>query len=170
MTTELRVALGLSAALHAAVLAGWPAAHPPQFDVERAPTSVELYLLKTTTPPAAEPASQEPVIPPQPQAIVTPEVQGAQVEHLPQYLRNAPPVYPRIARERGEEGTVLLEVEVLESGRCGAVNVLRPSGHAALDEAAIRAVRGWAFRPARRWGRPVPFWVEIPITFRLVER
>jgi protein TonB len=181
MSPNLRTALGLSAGLHAAVLAGWPAASPPQFDVERAPTSVELYLLKTDPSPTAEATPQAPIAPqpepavpeevePQPQTVVTPEIQGAQVERLPKYLRNAPPVYPRIARERGEEGTVLLEVEVLASGHGGAVNVLTSSGHAVLDEAAVRAVRGWVFRPARRWDQPVAFWVEIPITFRLVER
>ena len=92
------------------------------------------------------------------------------MEHLPQYLRNAPPVYPRSAREQGSEGTVRLEGEVLASGHCGAVNVLTSSGHAVLDDAAVRAVRVWVFRPARRWDQPVAFWVEIPITFRLVER
>ena len=87
----------------------------------------------------------------------------------PDYLRNPPPIYPRTARERSEEGTVLVEVEVLASGRCGGIRVLASSGHVALDEAAVRAVRQWVFRPARRFNQPVPFVVEIPITFQLID-
>jgi protein TonB len=100
---------------------------------------------------------------------MTPEKKGAATDALPNYLRNPPPVYPRLARERGQEGTVLLEVEVLASGRCGTVRVLASSGHDLLDEAARRAIGGWVFRPARRWQQPIAFWVEIPITFRLID-
>ncbi len=72
-------------------------------------------------------------------------------------------------REQGHEGTVLLELEVLTSGRPGTIHILHSSGHQLLDQAALRAVRGWVFRPARRFQKPVPFWVEIPITFRLAD-
>jgi len=181
MTAEWRLALGASLGLHAAALFGAPAAvERPAFDVERAPTSVELYLAREPRPTASAtpqpvaavvepPAPVSPLEAQAPQTVVTPEAKGAEVEVLPGYLRNPPPVYPRSARERGEGGTVLLEVEVLASGRCGTVAVLESSGHALLDEAAVYAVRQWVFKPARRWHQPVPFWVEIPITFRLVD-
>ncbi len=177
MTSEWRLALGVSLGLHAAALFGWPAAvERPAFDVERAPTSVELYLAREPKPaamavpqPAAgppAPASLPEVQAPQP--AVTPEARGAETDVLPGYLRNAPPVYPRQARERGEEGTVLLDVEVSATGRCGTVTILRSSGSPLLDQSAVQAVRQWVFKPARRLRRSVPFRVEIPITFRLV--
>lgn len=180
MTSEFRLGLGLSVGLHVALLAGWPGGmEPVAFDVERGPTSVELYFVKPAAPAPVEtsvappqepvPAVAEPAQEPPPQSVVTEEHRGAEVEVLPGYLRNPPPVYPRSARERGQEGTVVLEVEVLASGRCGTVNVLRSSGSRLLDDAAVLAVRGWVFRPARRWREPVPFWVEIPVTFRLVD-
>lgn len=183
MTREFRVALSLSVSLHAAVVVGLPVAEPVAFDVERAPTSVELYLAQPApptvlTPHPAEAQAERPRAPeevmteaqePPPRALISQEQRGAITEALPSYLRNQPPFYPRLARERREQGTVLLEVEVLPSGRCGTMNVLASSGHALLDQAALSAVRGWVFRPARRWNHAVSFWVEIPITFRLVD-
>jgi protein TonB len=178
MTPALRMALGASLAAHATLLIGLPMTGPVAFDVERARTSVELYLIAPAAPrqtTQAEPVSREeppvvqPPVEPATQTFVSEESRGALTEALPSYLRNPAPVYPRLARERGQEGTVVLEVEVLASGRAGTVRVLRASGHELLDQAALQAVRGWVFRPARRWQQPVPFVVEIPVTFRLVE-
>lgn len=179
MTAAFRGALSVSIGLHAAVLAGVPLMTTPvAFDVERAPTSVELVLLtpapstpapvplEVTEAPAVRPEVSQPQTPP---AIASEASRGAQVDRLPSYLRNPPPIYPQVARERGYEGTVVLDVEVLASGEAGAVRVLESSGHDVLDEAAVRALRQWRFRPARRWRHPVTFWVEIPITFRLVD-
>lgn len=169
MTSEFRVALGISVGLHAAAVVGLPVTVPVAFDVERALTSVELYLAQ----PPERPLEPEEVIAEErdvaPQPVVSREHRGALTEALPSYFRNPPPVYPRLARERGQEGTVVLEVEVLPSGRCGTINVLSSSGYALLDQTALNAVRRWVFRPARRWNQRVSFWVEIPMTFRLVD-
>ena len=184
MQSPFRIALGISAGLHALALAGWPGLGPVAFDVERAPTSIELYLVKPTpVPPLAHaPEQPQPSRPPEPepmampeppepvpQTVVADEKRGARVELLPSYFRNPPPTYPTLARARGYEGTVLLDVEVLASGRCGEILVLASSGHDVLDEAAVRAVRGWVFKPATRWHQPIGFRVEIPITFQLVD-
>jgi protein TonB len=182
MSPYLRLSLGLSVAFHAGLFVSLPVTAPVTFDIERAPTSVELVLMRSSAPvlqpePAVEPEPTPPdpqpePVPerdPTPQTVMTPEQKGAEVNVQPDYLRNPPPVYPRAARERSEEGTVLVEVEVLASGRCGSVRVLASSGHPLLDEVAVRAVRQWVFRPARRFNQPVPFVVEIPITFRLID-
>ncbi len=184
MTPTFRLALALSLGVHAAVLIGVPSmTQPPQFDVERGESSIELYMVappqamvqaqapvQAAPPPPAAPAPEVSQAPPQPPAghtVISEEHRGARSKTAPGYLRNPAPAYPERARERGHEGTVHLELEVLPTGRCGAVNVLVSSGHQLLDDAAVRAVRGWMFRPARRWQTPVAFWVEVPITFRL---
>ena len=95
---------------------------------------------------------------------------GASVAVLPGYLRNRSPIYPTEARAKGYQGTVVLKAEVLSSGRCGAISLTSSSGHLILDEAALAAVRTWRFQPATWWQRPVASIVEIPITFRLVEK
>lgn len=84
-----------------------------------------------------------------------------------QYLSSTPPRYPRLARKRGWEGTVLLEVEVLLSGNVGTIIVARSSGHRVLDRAAQKAVETWRFSVNRTDGSGVTAMVEIPVTFTL---
>lgn len=88
-------------------------------------------------------------------------------EAVPLYRENPPPAYPRVARRRGAEGTVLLEVLVTEEGRVDALRVAESSGHDLLDKAALRAVEAWRFRPGRRGDRAVAMRVLVPVRFRL---
>ena len=176
MTSALKTALSLSVGIHAAVLVAWPTTSV-EFDVERAPTSLEIVLVASRATPTVtvQPADMpEPTIPdvipePAPQPLVTPESRGALSEVLPGYLRNPAPVYPLLARQRGEEGTVLLRVEVLPTGRCGQLDVGVSSGSALLDATAVKAVAHWQFKPAMRGGTPVAVQVEIPVTFQLID-
>jgi protein TonB len=89
------------------------------------------------------------------------EETAVRIVHLPS------PEYPRRSRRRGQEGTVVLEVEVLADGGVGAVRVLRGSRHEWLASAAKAAVRNARFRPATSAGRPVRSTVEIPFRFEL---
>lgn len=179
MTPQFKAALGLSIGLHAAALAGFSTAvTPAKFDVERAPSSLEIFVVAPPTPAPAQvevepaPSPIEPAAQPHPEpvkeTVIIPEQKGALTEVLPGYLRNPAPVYPRLSRERGEQGPVVLETEVLASGRCGSIRVLRSSGYRRLDEAATSAIAQWRFEPARRAGQPVTVWVEIPVTFQLI--
>lgn len=85
------------------------------------------------------------------------------------YLDNPKPTYPMLARRRGLEGTVRLEVRVSAEGIPTAVRVRESAGHEALDEAAMTAVWHWRFVPARRDGEVVEGVVVVPIRFRLGE-
>lgn len=49
--------------------------------------------------------------------------------------------YPEAARRRNLEGSLVLSVDVLPDGSVDQIRVLRSSGHAVLDEAAVRIVR-----------------------------
>ncbi len=86
---------------------------------------------------------------------------GAKVLSLPR------PRYPYLSRRLGEEGLVLLEVEVLPSGRAGRITVVEEPGHPRLVEAARKAARKARFKPATRNGRPVRSSVQIPFRFIL---
>jgi protein TonB len=79
------------------------------------------------------------------------------------------PVYPRLSRRRGEEGTVTLSVDVTASGRADRVEIIRSSGHPRLDQAACRAVRDASFTPAQHLGRAVDSSVELSFTFTLTD-
>ena len=80
---------------------------------------------------------------------------------------NRPPAYPELARQRGEQGRVLLRVNVSADGAPVDVAVMETSGHRSLDAAALAAIREWRFVPATQAGRPVPAEAEVPVRFRL---
>ena len=76
------------------------------------------------------------------------------------------PVYTVDALRRKVEGDVVLEVVVLASGAVGEIHVVRGLGYG-LDQAAVTAMRGWRFHPARRRGLAVDVVVEVAMEFRL---
>lgn len=83
------------------------------------------------------------------------------------YLSNPKPDYPEEARQQHQEGVVLLDVLVDANGRAGDVSVSRSSGFAALDDAAVQAVKRWIFEPARTGGVAVSSRVKVPVRFSL---
>lgn len=88
-------------------------------------------------------------------------------EAFPFYRANPAPEYPRIARKRGYEGTVVLSMLVNEDGQVDNLWVFESSGYKVLDNAAIEAVREWIFEPGRRGDRKIEMWVQIPVMFEL---
>lgn len=85
----------------------------------------------------------------------------------PNYGINPKPPYPKSARRRGYEGTVLLRVLVLEDGKVGEIELAGPSGYSVLDESALKAVKEWVFIPGKKGGKEISSWVEVPIKFQL---
>ena len=82
-------------------------------------------------------------------------------------VANRDPAYPDAARRRGEQGRVMLRVNVSADGRPVSVTPLQSSGFPRLDDAAVAAVRQWRFEPAERNGKPVEGAADVPILFRL---
>ena len=81
--------------------------------------------------------------------------------------RIIPPVYPRIARESGWEGTVLVRVVVQPDGSPDSIKIRKSSGYPVLDHAAIDAIKKWRFLPAKDGNFSIRSVVEIPINFDL---
>lgn len=88
-------------------------------------------------------------------------------EARPLYRLNPPPKYPRLARKRGYQGTVLLDVLVDSQGKVDDVKVHGSSGYQILDKAALKAVKDWTFEPAQRGDKNVTMWVSVPVRFEL---
>jgi protein TonB len=65
------------------------------------------------------------------------------------------------------EGLVLVRAAVDASGYPADVAIVRSSGSEMLDRAALDAVGGWRFSPARRDGTAVAAEITIPIRFKL---
>jgi len=117
-----------------------------------------------TVPAASAPTSTARKAPTAPAAS---DAASAVVLAKPRYNQNPPPDYPSIAQRRRYQGTVILDVYVLEDGQVGDLRVAESSNYSLLDRAAIKAVRRWQFDPARKGDREVAMWVKVPIRFNL---
>jgi protein TonB len=100
--------------------------------------------------------------------LQAPTAIGAQVDEPPRKLPlNPPPSYPRQSLLAGEQGRVLIKTAVRADGTVAAVAIDQTSGWRLLDEAALAAVRGWRFSPARRGGQAVAYDVIVPVRFTI---
>lgn len=82
-----------------------------------------------------------------------------------EYVRAAPPVYPKESQRKREHGTVVLRVLVDAQGRPAQIQVERSSGFERLDNAAREAAEKFLFRPYEVNGVAQPAQVLIPIGF-----
>ena len=85
----------------------------------------------------------------------------------PRRLQQRQPPYPATLRAQGIEGSVLVSVNITVSGAVEQATVLRGSGHAEFDSAALNAARTERFAPAMRDGKPVPYTLSYTYHFRI---
>ena len=91
----------------------------------------------------------------------------ARLDAPPKPKRNIKPDYPKGARQRGEQGDVVLEIRVNAEGTVDDVKVATSSGFAELDEAAIHAAKAAKFSPARSGHDPVASTARLTLSFKL---
>jgi TonB family protein len=75
------------------------------------------------------------------------------------------PIYPPVARQAGIEGTVSMRILINENGKVTRVEPL--SGESILQQAAMRAVRQWQYRPYILNGRAVPVTAVVSFEFQM---
>jgi protein TonB len=139
-----------------------PYVPPPDFAIELPTAAPATTAITGTT--SVRPTAPPPVKPPEAKTVRTPPSTTGKGARITQ------PEYPPSSRRAGEEGTVTLQVYVLESGKAGEVKVQKSSGFPKLDEAAVREVqRTWRFVPGKEDGKPVAMWHTFNVTFRLTE-
>ncbi|KKA09854.1 energy transducer TonB [Pseudomonas ogarae] len=129
-------------------------------------------VVKPVPKPVAKPVEQPPAPPAPPQPVAAPPAPPAPKPVTPPsasagYLKNPAPEYPSLAMRRGWEGTVLLRVHVLASGKPGEIQLQKSSGRDQLDDAALAAVKRWSFVPAKQGDVAVDGWVSVPIDFKI---
>jgi protein TonB len=83
------------------------------------------------------------------------------------YGSNAKPIYPMAAKRSGDEGTVLLKVEVSADGFSQSVTIHQSSGYDELDQSAVTAVEKWVYIPAKRGNDNVTSTIIVPIIYSL---
>jgi len=139
-----------------------PYVPPPDFAIEMpaAQTATTAITGVTNVKPTAPPPTKAP----ERASVKTPPSTTGKGARITQ------PEYPPSSRRAGEEGTVTLQVYVLETGKAGEVKVSKSSGFPKLDEAAVREVqRTWRFVPGKEDGKPTAMWHTFNVTFRLTE-
>ena len=141
---------------------------PPDPDAPTLPEpEEERKPLETPEPKKAEqPKTEEP---PRPASVATAAAapRQARVDAPVRPKKAIKPDYPKGARQRGEQGNVVLEILVNEAGRVEGVKVVTSSGFSELDEAAIRAARAARFTPAKRGRAAVASTARLTLEFRL---
>lgn len=120
--------------------------------------------------PVAAPAVEIPAVPPAP-TFAPPAPPAPAAPSRPRfdadYLDNPKPSYPSLSRRLGEEGRVVLRVQVAANGLPTNVALHASSGSERLDQSALDTVRRWKFVPARLGNETVAASVLVPIVFSL---
>ncbi|WP_318438048.1 energy transducer TonB [Photobacterium leiognathi] len=91
-----------------------------------------------------------------------------QLVSKPTFATKPSPVsYPRLAKRRGIEGTVLVEVLIGKDGKQLKQKLAKSSGASVLDKAALKAIKLWRFSPHIIDGKAIAHRVQIPVRFKL---
>jgi len=80
---------------------------------------------------------------------------------------NPRPPYPYLARKRGWQGRVVLQVSISKQGYAVNVKVKKASGHPILDRTAKATIEKWKFEPSLNAGQKVAAVIPVPINFVL---
>ncbi|PSU67541.1 energy transducer TonB [Photobacterium phosphoreum] len=75
--------------------------------------------------------------------------------------------YPKLAKRRGIEGQVLIEVWIGTKGQQLNQKLIKSSGAQILDNAAIAAIKKWHFSAHIVNGTAIAHRVQIPVRFKL---
>ncbi len=94
---------------------------------------------------------------------------GQEGVEKPVVTRMVYPKYPEAARGLGIQGWVTLQGIFRADGRIDELEVIRTLGRGryGFEEAAIRAVKRWRFKPGQVDGKPSDVIVTLRINFRL---
>lgn len=83
------------------------------------------------------------------------------------YLQNPAPPYPPLSKRLGEQGKVLIRVQINAGGTPQQAEIARSSGFERLDQTALNTVLKWRYVPGKRNGVPETMWFNVPINFVL---
>jgi len=139
---------------------------PPEFPVAAKPPPPPPKPKPPPPKPRAQPAAPVDSAPQNAPAAVPQAPKTVSIGQVA-YINPPNAIYPARSRRAGEQGRVVMRVLVDRTGRPAQVSVAQSSGHPALDEAAVSAVRASLLRPYSENGVAQPVWVLMPIDFVL---
>lgn len=92
---------------------------------------------------------------------------GGDMETPPQAYVKTQPVYPNYLLSKGIGGKVEIACVIDASGAVSSTKVRKSSGNSSLDQAALKAVKKWKFKPAVRGGQKVKATCVVPFNFEI---
>ena len=151
-----------AATTSAAQNAAAPAAAPATTAATPAPAPA------ATTPAARPaPAATAPVTPPPVTAAATPAPATGGESHGAEVLKTVPPDYPRDAYIKHQEGWVEVEFTITPDGQVSGATVAGANPARVFNDAALRAVQRWTFKPKMDNGKAVEEHMKRRIEFKL---
>ena len=140
---------------------------PPEAEKAEDPLPPDPTAPKLVEPEPEREQMETPSIPPPspPAPAVAPK--QAKIDAPPKPHKTIKPDYPKGARQRGEQGDVVLEIRVNAAGIVDRVDIVFSCGFSELDEAAVRAARTARFTPAKSGGSPVASTARLKLDFKL---
>ena len=140
---------------------------PPEAERAEDPLPPDPAAPKLAEPEPEREQMETPNIPPPapPAPAVAPK--QAKIDAPPKPHKTIKPDYPKGARQRGEQGEVILEIRVNAAGIVDRVDIVSSCGFPELDEAAVRAARTARFTPAKSGGSPVASTARLTLSFKL---
>jgi TonB family protein len=103
-------------------------------------------------------------------AIIAASTVFAQAQNMAAKVDTSKPtpvIYPVAAQRAGEEGTVVVDVFVPQSGKPQRFHVAKSSGYPDLDDAAVATALNWKYVPAFRDGDSVSEWAAVQVVYKL---
>ena len=131
-------------------------------DITIAPTTFEDNAVEDLPPPPSEVGSDISAAP-----TFTPYTVAPSILNRDEVVRAMVREYPALLRDAGIGGTVRVYFFIDESGNVRDTRIDQSSGHAALDDAALKVADIYRFSPALNRDKQVPVWVSFPITFQV---
>ena len=140
---------------------------PPEAERAEDPLPPDPAAPKLAEPEPEREQMETPNIPPSspPAPAVAPK--QAKIDAPPKPHKTIKPDYPKGARQRGEQGEVILEIRVNTAGIVDRVDIVSSCGFPELNEAAVRAARAARFTPAKSGGSPVASTARLTLSFKL---
>ena len=97
----------------------------------------------------------------------TPYTVAPSITNRQDVVRAMEEAYPPLLRDAGIGGTIRVYFFIEADGTVGSVQIDQSSGHAALDDAALRVADVYRFSPAMNRDEAVPVWASFAITFQV---
>lgn len=101
-------------------------------------------------------------------ALLSSGTQSPELVSRPTFATRPGPVsYPRLAKRRGIQGQVMVEIWIDPKGKQIKQKVISSSGTEILDQAALKAIKKWKFSSHIVDGQAIAHRVHIPVRFQL---